>query len=133
MRRQPYHQQTARRIAYALGEKAKLPQHQIKRIVQVCGSEQALGWLREVQIIESQGGMLTRDGNQRRTPGGAYFRLVRERLIQSGQQEKMQIIFRGKKPPSARQARPRNRNQRADTSRGRAGSSHIRQRDYYRK
>lgn len=89
--------QVARRIARALGEKEKLPQHQIKRIVQVCGARQAQTWLKEIQAIEQQGGMLTSDGTQRRTPGGAYFRLVRTSLLQTGQKEKMQMIFRGKR------------------------------------
>jgi hypothetical protein len=83
-------------VAQALGEKGKLPQHQIKRIVQVCGTQQAQDWLKEVQAIEAQGGMLTSDGSQRRTPGGVYFKLVRSRLIEMGQKEKMQHIFRGK-------------------------------------
>ncbi len=90
---------SARYIANALGEKEKLPQHQIKRIVQICGSQQSMNWLREVQALEKRGGMPTSNGGQRRTPGGAFFKLVRSRLLESGQHEKMQIIFRGKKVP----------------------------------
>jgi hypothetical protein len=96
--------QVARKIATSLGERNKQPQHQIKLIVKVCGPDQALNWLREVKSIEARGGMLTSDGAQRRTPGGTYFRLVRDRLIQSGQQEQMQTIFRGKKTTLRRQA-----------------------------
>jgi hypothetical protein len=100
-------------VAQALGEKGKLPQHQIKRIVQVCGTQQAQDWLKEVQAIEAQGGMLTSDGSQRRTPGGVYFKLVRSRLIEMGQKEKMQHIFRGKQlagmSSSGRQGRPARR------------------------
>jgi hypothetical protein len=109
--------QVARKIATALGERDKQPQHQIKLIVKVCGPDQAMNWLREIKSMEARGGMLTSDGTQRRSPGGAYFRLVRDRLIQSGQQEQMQTIFRGKKTDLRRrsasapsgQRRPRNR------------------------
>jgi hypothetical protein len=114
--------QVARKIALALGERNKQPQHQIKLIVKVCGPDQAMNWLREVKSMEARGGMLTSDGTQRRSPGGAYFRLVRDRLIQSGQQEQMQTIFRGKKtalrrrvtgaPGGARRPRPRPRYER---------------------
>lgn len=95
-------QRVARQIALALGEKDKMPQHQIKRIVEVCGVPQSLAWLREAQLIEAQGGMPTSDGSAQRTPGGVYFKLVRSTLIQTGQHEKMQIIFRGKKVESRR-------------------------------
>jgi hypothetical protein len=89
--------QVARKIALELGERNKQPQHQIKLIVKVCGPDQAMNWLREVKSMEARGGMPTSDGTERRSPGGAFFRLVRDRLIQSGQQEQMQTIFRGKK------------------------------------
>jgi hypothetical protein len=96
-------------VAQALGEKGKLPQHQIKRIVQVCGTQQAKDWLKEVQAIEAQGGMLTSDGSQRRTPGGVYFKLVRSRLLEMGQKEKMQHIFRGKQLAGVSTARKHGR------------------------
>lgn len=95
----------AMQIAVALGEKDKMPQHQIRRIVEVCGSRQALLWLKEAQQVEAQGGMPTSDGQSRRTPGGTYFKLVRNTLLQTGQFDKMQIIFRGKRPPSAKKPR----------------------------
>lgn len=88
---------TAAQIATELGETKKQPQHQIKLIVQECGVTQAQAWLQETQEIEQQGGMLTSDGQERRTAGGIYFKLVRSHLIQEGELEKMRAIFRGKK------------------------------------
>jgi hypothetical protein len=103
----------AMQIAGALGEKDKMPQHQIRRIVEVCGSRQALLWLKEAQQVEAQGGMPTSDGQGRRTPGGIYFKLVRSTLLQTGQFDKMQIIFRGKRPPAARKPRKPSRQRQA--------------------
>ncbi len=114
-----------RQIATALGEQERMPQHQIKRIVQVCGPDQAFAWLKEVQSMEKQGGMLSSDGTQRRTPGGAYFRLVRTRLTETGETDKMHIIFRGKKPGQplpGQQLQHRNRQRRSRNPRTAQGN-----------
>lgn len=80
------HRHPARYITQQLGETAKQARGMIWRIVQECGAEQALEWLREAQEIEAHGGMLTGDGERRRTPGGVFFKLVRDRLAQKGAQ-----------------------------------------------
>lgn len=78
------HRHPVRYITQQLGETAKQARGMIWRIVHECGAEQALEWLREAQEIEAHGGMLTEDGERRRTPGGVFFRLVRDKLGGSG-------------------------------------------------
>ena len=80
------HRHPVRYITQQLGETAKQARGMIWRIVHECGAEQALEWLREAQEIEAHGGMLTGDGARRRTPGGVFFKLVRDRLAQKGAQ-----------------------------------------------
>jgi hypothetical protein len=78
------HRVAVRYITQQLGETAKHARGMIWRIVHECGAEQALEWLREAQEIESHGGMMTEDGERRRTPGGVFFKLVRDKLGGSG-------------------------------------------------
>ena len=67
-------------IAVALGETEECPLGIIKRLVKVMGEERALVWLDEALKVEADGGMLTDDGNQRRTVGGVFFKLVKEQM-----------------------------------------------------
>ena len=67
-------------IAQQLGETQPWPLKQLRRIVQQLGPEAALAVLQETQAIEAQGGLLLPDGSRRHTPGGVFFRLVRERV-----------------------------------------------------
>jgi phosphorylated adapter RNA export protein len=62
-----------------LGEVKILPRHQIKKIVRVLGSERALALLAEAQSIEVSGGMMCLDGSRRRTPGGVFFFLCKQK------------------------------------------------------
>lgn len=86
-------QQAVVRIAQALGETAPGPRGQIRAIVRLCGPEQAQTWLEQVQAIEADGGMLTEDGTRRRSPGGVYFKIVRDALFKAGQKELVAEIF----------------------------------------
>lgn len=70
-------EELARHIADALGETEKQPRWLVRRIVEVCGVEQARAWLEKTLEIEANGGWMLPDGS-RRTPGGVFFRLVRE-------------------------------------------------------
>lgn len=67
-------------IAEVLGESAKRPRAQIARIVELKGTEFADGLLADTQRIEELGGMLTLDGERRRTIGGVFFKLAKDRL-----------------------------------------------------
>ncbi|HZB95792.1 MAG TPA: phosphorylated adapter RNA export RNA-binding domain-containing protein, partial [Herpetosiphonaceae bacterium] len=69
-----------RTIAQQLGETQPGPIQQIRRIVQRLGADVALAILQETQQIEAQGGQLLPDGSRRRTPGGVFFTLVKDRV-----------------------------------------------------
>ena len=67
----------ATRIAQRLGETQSVAISQIWRIVRQLGPEVALAWLEKAEAIEAQGGLMTPDG-KRRTPGGVFFRIVKD-------------------------------------------------------
>jgi phosphorylated adapter RNA export protein len=68
----------AQQIATTLGETESVPLMHIRRIVQTLGPDRALQLLAQAQAVEAQGGLPVIDGSRRRTPGGVFFRLVRE-------------------------------------------------------
>jgi cold shock CspA family protein len=70
----------AAEIADQLGETEPEPRMQIERLVQHLGAESALAWLHDTEEIEAAGGIMLPDGSRRKTPGGVYFKLVRERI-----------------------------------------------------
>jgi hypothetical protein len=72
--------EVAHQIAAALNETDKAPLKTIERLVFVLGEERALSLLAETQQIEADGGRLTNDGQQRRTPGGVYFKLAKDKI-----------------------------------------------------
>ncbi len=71
-------EQLAWHIADTVGETEKQPRWLIRRIVEVCGVEQSRAWLEKTLEIEATGGWMLPDGSRRHTPGGVFFRLVRE-------------------------------------------------------
>jgi hypothetical protein len=70
----------AARVARELGESDPAATGQIVRVVECLGAEAALAFLRETLEAEAEGGMMLRDGSRRRTPGGAFFYLVKGRI-----------------------------------------------------
>ncbi len=70
------------RLARELGETDPAAAGQIERIVECLGAETALAFLQETLEVEADGGMMLRDGSRRRTPGGAFFYLVKGRISQ---------------------------------------------------
>jgi hypothetical protein len=68
----------AQQIATTLGETEPVPLMHIRRIVQTLGPDRALQLLDQAVATEAQGGLMLPDGSRRRTPGGVFFRLVRE-------------------------------------------------------
>lgn len=66
-------------LAQQLGETGAVAQAQLRRVVALLGPDAAREILRETQRIEAGGGMLIATGKRRHTPGGVFFRLVRER------------------------------------------------------
>jgi hypothetical protein len=49
------------------------------RVIKMLGQERCAAILADVQRIEQDGGMLTKAGDRRRTPGGTFFELVKQR------------------------------------------------------
>lgn len=64
-------------VINCLDEKDKTAQWQIRQIVQALGHVRVLQLMRETLAIEEAGGMLTKDGQRRRTPGGTFFILCK--------------------------------------------------------
>jgi len=69
--------QAARHIADVLDERQPGPRILIHRIVAGLGVDLALDFLRQAQEIEAAGGATTEEG-VKRTPGGIFFRLIKE-------------------------------------------------------
>ena len=80
---------TAHKIAAKLNETETRVLVTIQRLVDTLGEERALALLDEALRIEANGGMFTEDFSRRRTPGGVYFKLVKD-WSTAGQR---QIIF----------------------------------------
>ena len=50
----------------------------LAKVLRVLGPERCRAILTDVLTTEASGGMLTKDGTRRRTPGGTFFHLVRD-------------------------------------------------------
>lgn len=70
--------QAAMRIANALGEEEPGPRAQVGRVVRVLGIERARALYEQTLEVEAAGGMMLPDDSRRRTPGGVFFKLVRD-------------------------------------------------------
>jgi len=67
-------------LADELGETDAGARYRLWQIARTLGEEGAQILLHETQRIEAAGGLLVGDQTRRRTPGGVYFHLARERL-----------------------------------------------------
>ena len=79
--------QTADSLAEQLGETESVPKRQLYRVVQTIGTERALAFLTQTLEVENQGGMMLPDNSRRRTPGGVYFKLVRDQVSNEERQK----------------------------------------------
>jgi hypothetical protein len=70
----------AQEIARQLNETQPPVIGKIKAIVKMCGAEKARAWTAEALQIEANGGLMVEDGSRRRTVGGVFFYLVKQRL-----------------------------------------------------
>jgi hypothetical protein len=91
---------TVNTIAKALGEVDEQPMTQITGVVKALGDEASLSLLEETKRIEASGGMMLPDNSRKRTPGGVFFFLARQKL---SHEDKVNI-FRPVKP--AKPAQP---------------------------
>lgn len=97
---------TVAQIAATLNETTDPARGQIAQVVELCGVEQALAWLAEAQQAEAAGGLMTRDGSRRRTPGGTFFYIVRGHLLKTGQRAVARQIFHFQSAKRPRKAAP---------------------------
>src|SRR6187402_22931 len=86
--------QTINTIAKALGEADEGPLAQITAVVENLGEQACLTLLAETDKIEKAGGLVRGDGSGRRSPGGVFFFLARQRLPR----DVRAAIFNDKKP-----------------------------------
>ncbi len=70
-------EEVVQKIATALNESGETPLAEIGRVLEVLGEEKALNTLEQTLKIEAEGGMMTDDEKRRRTPGGVFFKLVK--------------------------------------------------------
>ena len=83
LRNEPYRRatiETAARLVRCLGEEQYTSRLHLLRSTRLVGPELALELLDEALRIDGDGGELLPSGGRYRTPGGIYFRLVRELL-----------------------------------------------------
>ncbi len=67
-------------IAHTLGETREAILIHTRRLFTRCGSAAVWAIVEEARQIEASGGMLTSDGTRRRTLGGVFFALMKERI-----------------------------------------------------
>jgi hypothetical protein len=91
-------EQTINTIAKALGEADEGPLAQIKAVVDNLGEPACLTLLAETEKIEKAGGLMRGDGSGRRSAGGVFFFLARQRLPR----DVRAAIFNDKKPRDPR-------------------------------
>ena len=88
---QPTEQDTreASEIAQALDEPLV---DLVNRVVLTLGIEQSRDFLQQALEIEANGGMTTKNGKRRRTPGGVFFLLVKNH-VKATDKKKLRLIF----------------------------------------
>ena len=82
-------------IATAMGETETKAKATIERSVAALGIESAQALRHEVEAIEAAGGMITVDGSRRRTPGGIYLLLLKQRMNEAGRKDELKKILTG--------------------------------------
>jgi phosphorylated adapter RNA export protein len=85
-------QQAVEAIAAGLGETDERAREKIANSVTILGLADAQALYEEVQAIEAAGGMTTADGARRRTPGGVYHYLLKQRLTEAGRKDELKKI-----------------------------------------
>jgi hypothetical protein len=93
-------------IAGILEETEAEPIDSIRRIVRRLGAEFATDVLAETQRIETAGGLLTQKRDRRRSPGGVFFYVTRQRLVAAGNRADLHAIFPPRSRPERTPANP---------------------------
>ena len=63
----------------------------LRQVLRVLAPDRTMAILADTLACEASGGMRTTDGTRRRTPGGVFFQLVKERATQ---QERQRLFYR---------------------------------------
>ncbi|NTW01084.1 MAG: hypothetical protein HGA19_07190 [Oscillochloris sp.] len=82
-------------ISAALGEAEPRAKATIERSIVALGVDTARALYHEVEQSETNGGMMTADGSRRRTPGGVYLLLLKQRLNEAGRKDELKKILTG--------------------------------------
>jgi len=81
-------------IAGQLGENESDARRQITRALRVIGEERTRAFVAQARAVEATGGMMLKSGSRRHTPGGVFFRLMRDELMadEAGRQAAYRIF-----------------------------------------
>jgi hypothetical protein len=85
--------QNAEQIADALKEEEGQAREKIAAIVERCGLDFAQDIFEQTLAVEEQGGLMVRDGSRRRTVGGVFFYLVKDRLKREKRYSDLDDLF----------------------------------------
>lgn len=98
----------AQTIAQELGETDQAVIHKIMRIIELLGVAFTQEILQETRQVEAQGGLMVLDKSRRRTPGGVFFYLTRQRLKQEKRLADLEELFprQPRTAPSLQEATP---------------------------
>jgi hypothetical protein len=67
-------------LAKILDETEPQPRTQLRRLLQLCGERFVELVLLQTEAVEAEGGLLIKDGSRRRTMGGVFFYLARQKM-----------------------------------------------------
>jgi hypothetical protein len=93
-------------IARRLHERDDIARACLERIIQMIGIKRVDALADQALHIDSQGGMLTRDGARRRTPGGIFFHLFAAAVTPAQQREIRLLQTRLQEERALRRLRP---------------------------
>ena len=71
----------------------------LRQVLRTLGQDRCAALLADTLACEARGGMHTKDGTRRRTPGGVFFQLV---MAQATPKERQRLLYRARpQPPNA--------------------------------
>jgi PHAX RNA-binding domain len=71
----------------------------LRQVLRTLGQDRCAAILADTLACEASGGMHTKDGTRRRTPGGVFFQLV---MTQATPKERQRLFYRARpQPPKA--------------------------------
>jgi PHAX RNA-binding domain len=75
----------------------------LRQVLRTVGPDRCAALLADTLACEARGGLLTKDGTRRRTPGGVFFQLVKERATPK---ERQRLFYRALPQPPKAPAQP---------------------------